>query len=681
MEQQLGCVSSVEPISFDFQRKLLNQRDRFLRFCESLQRETLGASCSLNGFVQRLRAELAGVDGPRNAEELQLCFVKSLTLDLLAQGWSVNVSDSKVLMLPPSNETESTAAVKEQIRKAHLLERDAQLREPSVTEFIASMERRRLTAQGWHSIFSVMRDGRDLSARLRRAAEIPDFGQRLAWLAGVVSPYLEFVEVDAVCKHTGLLLGDIWRYFRHTWVNVYKSLPGRSIMILIRDAAAPNHPVIGIAALGSSVIQSAIRDKWIGWHPETFMKELVKEPTGRMAKWILDSLEDLIQGVYTKDLRSEGWLSASDIRRPTEAVIQKLRCETERAIQQHRRFPRAAYHKSQQAEPNGAVDWEAMARTSLFRSKRCKTMATLLKIRMILQETGPTSPRGSKLKNALASAQVRSVIGQLVRQVKAQHVGVDMMDIIVCGAIAPYSHLLGGKLVCMMLCSPQVIRYHHEKYKRQVSVIASAMSGKPTVRDPKLVLFGTMSLYCVGSSQYNRVRIPAREVGGKRETQVEYSELGLSEGYGSFHFSRQTLELMNIVLARGKNGRRVNSIFGEGVNPLMRKIREALELVGLPSDPLLRHGNKRVVYGVSLAEKFRDVLLGLAHRPKYLLPHTKPTHRTDLIAEYWRRRWLIPRITRPEILESVAKHALAYPIRHGARVPSVGEAVESTLFD
>jgi hypothetical protein len=64
-----------------------------------------------------------------------------------------------------------------------------------------------------------------------------------------------FVTPDAVCSETGQRLNDIWRYFRHTWVNIYRSVPGRNLMILVRDRAVPGHPVIGIAALASSVIQ------------------------------------------------------------------------------------------------------------------------------------------------------------------------------------------------------------------------------------------------------------------------------------------------------------------------------------------------------------------------------------------------------------------------------------------
>ena len=71
----------------------------------------------------------------------------------------------------------------------------------------------------------------------------------------------------------------------------------------------------------------------------------------------------------------------------------------------------------------------------------------------------------------------------------------------------------------------------------------------------------------------------------------------MSEGFGSFHFSKETLKLMGMLLGRTHEGRKVNSIFGEGVNSLMRKIREALSLLGLPDDVLLNHGSKRVIYG------------------------------------------------------------------------------------
>src|SRR5207253_6605322 len=126
--------------------------------------------------------------------------------------------------------------------------------------------------------------------------------ERETTLEKVISPYLQFVTGETVCSHTGLKLRDIWRYFRLTWVNNYKSLPGRSMMILIRDAAAPNHPVIGIAALGSSVVQQKVRDEWIGWQSDIFVKLIEANPTRKIAKWLSESLKHLISEIYIKDL-------------------------------------------------------------------------------------------------------------------------------------------------------------------------------------------------------------------------------------------------------------------------------------------------------------------------------------------------------------------------------------------
>ena len=120
------------------------------------------------------------------------------------------------------------------------------------------------------------------------------------------------------------------------------------------------------------------------------------------------------------------------------------------------------------------------------------------------------------------------------------------------------------------------------------------------------------------------------------------------------------------VLSRLDRGRQVNSIFGEGVNPKLRKVRGALDAVGLPSDLLMQHSSPRIVYAIPLARNFREVLLGLASHPVYMVPQTKDSSRQ--IAAYWRERWLAKRIEAPEVLSDVNKHRLTYPITHGARV-------------
>ena len=91
-------------------------------------------------------------------------------------------------------------------------------------------------------------------------------------------------------------------------------------------------------------------------------------------------------------------------------------------------------------------------------------------------------------------------------------------------------------------------------------------------------------------------------------------------------------------------------------------------MVGLPSDILLRHGNKRIIYGVPLAKNFRALLLGLESRPVYHLPLAEAASKTESLSAFWRRRWLSKRVDNEDVLLQVGHHKLTYPVRHGAKV-------------
>ena len=585
-------------------------------------------------LIQRLRSSiLAPLIKPAKAqvqEELELLASLSVTIDLIAQGWRI-LTISPAVVIEFTNGF-SPEAEKERIRHVHLIDRDDQLRRPATRAFIKGMEKKHLTKKGWHSIYSVMRDGESLARDLSAIRAVPDLESKLEQLRGAIKPYIQFVERDAYCEHTGLRLMDIWRYFRHTWVNSYKSVPGRSMMILIRDAAVENHPVVGIACLASSVVQQSSRDKWIGWDSESAIEHFrTSTNPKRDAVWLIGEIGRFIKSIYLKDLLDSGLIIRPDLRKPTPQIIERLLKDSERAIKHHRRYPNAAQHKHVTA--GTVAEWRVRAETSLFRSKRSKQLAGLLSVRVAFQR-----------------------------------VGVNMMDITVCGAVAPYNLLLGGKLVCLLLCSPEVVNGYQHRYENQISLIASSMRGAPVQRRAQLVLLCTTSLYGSALSQYSRVKVSAEAVGGKPHEKIEYRSIGLSEGFGSFHISQETLGLMSTLIGRSKEARKVNSIFGEGVNPLMRKIREGLELLGLPSDVLMNHGNKRVVYGVALARNFREVLLGSTASAQYNVPRTRDKQRTEMLADFWCQRWLLNRLEKPGLLDEVAKHTTVYPIRHGAQV-------------
>ena len=586
------------------------------------------------------------------------CLCASVLCDLRGHRWTFSVDQHSVLAYPPGSLSGSALERKEQLRASHLVDRDAQLATPATHAFIYAMEARRLHNGEWHSIYSLMRDGPELAASLGSLND-PTESQ----LRSVIDPYVQVVDQSSECEFTGLRLADIWRYFRHTWTITYNSTPGRRLQFLVRDRAAPNHAVIGIGALGSAVVQLGPRDEWIGWTAGAFLSHLDEDPSLEWARWVNSNLDKLLAGLYVKDLIRDGVIRRADIAHPSTVVIEALRSDAEHQRRVHRLYPSRATHKSLS---NDAHKWLLLAETSLFRAKRAETLAKLLEARAQLLVAGFQHPTAANLKRALTNPAARRAIQTILRQVKSTHVGINMMDITVCGAVAPYNVLLGGKLVALLMASPAVTSTYSKHYQRTPSIIASAMAARPIVRPPRLVILGTTSLYDVAPSQYNRIKVSSNLFGGSEADVLQYTEVGATDGVGSFQFSQETMRAIDIVLARGQKGRLVNSIFGEGVNPKLRKIRGALDAVGLPTTEFLTHGNSRIIYGIPLASNFRDILLGKRARPKYILPQIPLT--TDRLVSYWLTRWLRGRITRDTVLTNVACHRKSYPMAHGARV-------------
>ena len=306
----------------------------------------------------------------------------------------------------------------------------------------------------------------------------------------------------------------------------------------------------------------------------------------------------------------------------------------------------------------------------------------MLWARLVLRRVFAGKPTKAKLVELLQDSEGRRVVAAIVKKAKADNVGVALADISVCGALPPYNEILGGKLVSMLLVSPEVVAAYRNRYKDAQSIIASSMAGRPVVRSPRLVCLTTTSLYGAGSSQYNRIASPCEKAGGQPGEQIRYLCLGETMGFGTGHFGVVTVQELTRMLEQSANGQRVNSVFGEGVNPRLRKVRDGLDALGFLSDQLLVHGSPRLVYGIPLARNFREYLLGIDEQPAYYLPTKNPKAATRQIINWWAERWLARRIQHDEVLVRVAEHTLVHPIRHGARVPLVSPDPDQwPLFD
>ena len=204
------------------------------------------------------------------------------------------------------------------------------------------------------------------------------------------------------------------------------------------------------------------------------------------------------------------------------------------------------------------------------------------------------------------------------------------MDAYVIGALPPYNHLLGGKLISYILASRNIRQLYREKYKDKVTLIEGRTASK-------LAGLFTTSLYGK-SSQYNRMKF---------RDELLYKPIGETKGYGTLHLSEETVRAMLEYLKSEKV--LVTNRFGDGPSWTMRVIRQAGNMLGFDSNILLQHSFKRNIYFVPLAANYKEFLNGDTKQIKY------NDHSLKEMTDFWKERWLNKRKERPEILEAVLK--------------------------
>ena len=180
----------------------------------------------------------------------------SVLVDLSLQGWIFDFQDDQLTLKMENDSIDD----KEKIRYRLSAERNAQFKSESVARFIKYMETERNYNGALVSVRCLIGNKDALIHAIREERQ-------------VCEPYIQMVTGDRD-EHTGFKLSDIWRYFRYTWSIPYKTMPGRNIYYLVRDSLQPYHPIIGIFALGNSVLNLTVRDDDIGWTVEAIKKEM-----------------------------------------------------------------------------------------------------------------------------------------------------------------------------------------------------------------------------------------------------------------------------------------------------------------------------------------------------------------------------------------------------------------------
>ncbi|WP_425003057.1 Druantia anti-phage system protein DruA [Mycolicibacterium sp. S3B2] len=200
-----------------------------------------------------------------------------------------------------------------------------------------------------------------------------------------------------------------------------------------------------------------------------------------------------------------------------------------------------------------------------------------------------------------------------------------VMDAFVLGAVPPYTDLLGGKLMALLAGSHEVQNAFAERYGHKTTLIAQ--------RDPdaRLALITTSS--ALGrSSVYNRLV--------RSDGSLAMEPVGYTQGTGDFHFSGAIYERLAEFAAHvdpSRGSHRHQRWGTSGFRNRREVLQVSLEALGLDSRALRSHGVQRQVFLTRLASDTDDYLCG---RTDHLTPRTAGV---DEIADWWRRRWAVPR--------------------------------------
>ena len=595
-----------------------------------------------------------------------------------------------------------------------------QFSDANVRKFIRRMERP-LASSKWKSIRTLIADGTELQGRLCAARQLPaDDPARAEALRCAVRPYLQLVDADLRDDYTGIPLRDIWRYFRYTWSIPQTPIPGRNILYLVRDAAHDAHAVIGIAALSNCAVQLIPRERAIGWSASGLVAALTtlfapherrtaleasdsvlrfqgiyqwlkpQFPAGvdsspatqraaleRVVDWLLQGISTAIGGI-----ECEGLATDDEIAAPTPPVVERLRhLSREFASRRQEALARRGDGEDGMAsEPvfadvpidDDLLDLEAKylsnppalnSRRMLVRKKRAFELGRLLDARRVLAANRDALTDPATVLPAIDQEGVRPAVNTAMSSIKSRRIGTNLLEITTCGAVAPYNRMLGGKLVALLLLSPQIATDNRRRYGHQPTIIRSQIKNARVVPDNTLVWLGTTSLFSHGSSQYERLRLPAGVI-APDQPEIRYTYLGDTTGYGTVQFADDTVRALDGVLRRRRGYRDVNSVFGEGASPRLRKLRSGLDAIGFHADLTMLHHQERRIYCVPLFAKAGAYLCGFdPDLPDYIAAPESYTDATERIAEFWRRRWLSSRLahgaswaalgeTRPWLLSS-----------------------------
>jgi len=197
------------------------------------------------------------------------------------------------------------------------------------------------------------------------------------------------------------------------------------------------------------------------------------------------------------------------------------------------------------------------------------------------------------------------------------------LDAFVLGSVPPYSSLLCGKLIALLVASDEVREAFRRKYGGRSSVITER------TLDGSLALITTTS--ALGrSSLYNRLSFQNR---------LLYNRVGFTRGTGDFHFNNGIYQHLWSYAVQHCQPSAKQEKWGKGFRNRRETVRKCLINLGLPTG-WMTNLVQREIFVVPLASNSQKFLRGEDSSLNFFV---QPV---DTLFQWFRERWLLARAQR-----------------------------------
>jgi hypothetical protein len=646
---------------------------------------------------------------PSVAPTLRAQVLVRILLDLAANGWTISVEEGQVYVTAPRWRVGGQGLSPAEIQAEKLRARQSmaervqeQLERPPTRRFILEQERIREAAGGAHSILSLIADGPALAETLRREG------------AAGIQPYFQLADSDERDPQTGLLLSDIFRYFRYLWSFPFGSTPGRSLALLIRDAGQPNHPVCGLLCLSSPVPRLSVRDSALGWSPawleavvaaldlpaqapEQHLRaveqalpcgeegsiestQLFADLSGLLgveaagdARTLARSLTALDEETLQLRLTTARKRLVTDLMGEVEGSLRDISFDgfglsVEKALEQ----PVRAQDRLSKRVDRVREDWKESRQVAGKKAGRTVLRDDPLFIKKRVIQALPLLAAWEEVRtlgDGGAERLRQLVLGHM--QPWEPHLGSLSSGVHVSRGLRVALLQRQGRFVATQVADVSVCGavppYGPLLGGKLAALIAlsadvantyhtrySAQRSEIRTQMAGREIFRPADLVALTTTSFYGVGSSqySRVVLPRELGGVRWDFVGYSRGHGTMHFSRRTSAMLQRLVRRETGQALITSAFGEGPSERMRKVREGLARLELPAEELLLHGMPRQVYLAELCTgETRPGGRAQEQRAWRLSGPALPE-----VVRFWRERWLGPRLVRsPQLLEETAR--------------------------